>query len=570
MNKIMGRLAKELVSQQRGTLAITLMVVLCCGALREASPQSFNCPATKADEVTICGSARLSSLDEQLASVFVRLRNNLTSAQQRQLTADQQTWLRERARCGSDRNCIEDAYQKRLRQLGYFPPSNSAQRSASYQEPEVLALLKYDGTKGVRLQYKDLVITVHGEPSKSDPTNRIPFVTAQSASGAARFAIHLEGDEDVGQDEPAAQVRLMQLDPSASQPQLVFTYYWAGAHCCTITKIAAADAAGNWQVLDGGTLDGDEGYELLDLDRNGGGELVSIDNSFLYAFCSYACSYAPTRIKKLVGDELKDVTTDQKYQQFLRERLRQLEANARASGDADTIRSPGYLGGWVAAKALVGELSDAWQTMLSSYKPDPDWTMEECVRPIPMNQCSDAERRQVSFPEAIAFHLMVQGYITPDERQRLTSIAKAHSKPLTGAISPAMEAPLATCTAAINDPLRPMIIDNLIAGGKHIAPDWTRTFKSEIENDYGSFVTVRDDATVEKLDTRTGKIGCAVTFQADLQGLAQKVLQGGATGRAQLLISQIARQGKVVSRRLSYTVQRTSGGSLMVWFGLRP
>ena len=45
-----------------------------------------------------------------------------------------------------------------------------------------------------------------------------------------------------------------------------------------------------------------------------------------------------------------------------------------------------------------------------------------------------------------------------------------------------------------------MIIDGLIAGGKHIAPDWNSTFKSEIENEYGSFVTIRDDATVERVD----------------------------------------------------------------------
>jgi hypothetical protein len=434
----------------------------------------------------------------------------------------------------------------------------------------VLAMLKYDGTRGAKVQYKDLVLTVDSESSKSDLTNRVPFVTVQSSSGAAKFDVHLEGDEDVGREEPAAEIRVMKLDPSAKQPQVVFTYYWGGAHCCTVTKIATEDVTGNWHVVDGGILDGDGGYEFLDLDRNGGGELVSIDNSFLYAFCPYACSYAPTRIKKLVGDELKDVTADQSYQQFLRERLRQLEANARAYGDIDTMRSPGYLGGWVAAKDLVGELTNAWQTMLATYQPDPNWTMEECTRPIPMRECTDAERRPVSFPEALAFHLTVQGYITPDERQRLTSTARAHTKPITGVASPAPDSPLGICTAAINDPLKPMIIDNLIAGGKHIAPDRTSTFKTEIEDEYGSFVTVRDDATVEKVDTGTGKNGCAVTIQADLQGLAQKVLQEGATARAQILIGHIARQGKVLSRRLAYTVQRTSGGSLMVWFGLRP
>lgn len=134
--------------------------------------------------------------------------------------------------------------------------------------------------------------------------------------------------------------------------------------------------------------------------------------------------------------------------------------------------------------------------------------------------------------------------------------------------SPDWSTPLGLCSAAIKDPLRPMIIDSLISGGKHIAPDWTRTIKDEIENDYGSFLTVHDDATVERVDEHTGKIGCAVTYQANIQGLAGKVLEEGATARAQILIRQMAQEGKVISRRLAYTVQKTSGGSLMTWFGL--
>jgi hypothetical protein len=111
-----------------------------------------------------------------------------------------------------------------------------------------------------------------------------------------------------------------------------------------------------------------------------------------------------------------------------------------------------------------------------------------------------------------------------------------------------------------------MIIDTLISGGKHIAPDWTATIKSEIERDYGAFVTVRDDATVEKVDQRTGTVECAVTVEADLQGLARKVLDEGANQRAQLLLRQIAHDGKMITRRFPYTVQKTSGGSIMVTF----
>lgn len=134
--------------------------------------------------------------------------------------------------------------------------------------------------------------------------------------------------------------------------------------------------------------------------------------------------------------------------------------------------------------------------------------------------------------------------------------------------SPDLTTPVGLCAAAISDPLRPMIIDSLISGGKHIAPNWTRKIKDEIEDDYGSFLVVHDDATVERVDGHTGKIGCAVTYEVNLQGLAGKVLEEGATARAQILIHQMAREGNTISRRLAYTVQKTSGGSLMTWFGL--
>ena len=84
--------------------------------------------------------------------------------------------------------------------------------------------------------------------------------------------------------------------------------------------------------------------------------------------------------------------------------------------------------------------------------------------------------------------------------------------------------PLALCGAAINDPLRPMLIDLFVFDGKHLGEP-LNSIKSNLENDYGTFLTVHDDATVEKVDEKTGKIGCAVTYNVNLQGLAEKVLK---------------------------------------------
>ena len=101
-------------------------------------------------------------------------------------------------------------------------------------------------------------------------------------------------------------------------------------------------------------------------------------------------------------------------------------------------------------------------------------------------------------------------------------------------IEPALHAStsLEVCSAAINDPFRPMIIDNFVFGGRHIAPDWTNAIKNDLVAEYGSFVTVRDDATVERVDAQTGKIACAVNVKVDLQGLAERALEKGAIGKS--------------------------------------
>ena len=70
-----------------------------------------------------------------------------------------------------------------------------------------------------------------------------------------------------------------------------------------------------------GQLDG-EGYQFVDIDNDGAKELVNFDptpSSTLSG--SYAGSYAPTRITKLSGSDLNDVTNEPKYRIFLRRKL---------------------------------------------------------------------------------------------------------------------------------------------------------------------------------------------------------------------------------------------------------
>lgn len=97
-------------------LLITSALLIACAV--PASAQSFNCLRAKtADEVLICQDAQLSALDERMSSMFFRLRNILSAGQSRFLEADQASWLRNGMSCGRDVDCIEAAYELRIRQL---------------------------------------------------------------------------------------------------------------------------------------------------------------------------------------------------------------------------------------------------------------------------------------------------------------------------------------------------------------------------------------------------------------------------------------------------------------------
>ena len=286
-----------------------------------------------------------------------------------------------------------------------------------HQPVPPLMRLEYDGTKIGTLRNGELVVTVGTERS-ADGAGRIAVATGQYEN---HFVFSLRADKSVtSSNEPNAKVELRRLSLSTSVPQVILSYFSGGAHCCTLTMIATRDPSGNWQTVDGDMLDGGYGYEFVDLDKSGANLLESFDNSFFYAFACYACSYAPTRINRLVGTELLDVTQNPTYLPFLREQLQLMENRGRTNG---ALHSNGYLGGWVAAKALVGELDEAWHIMLASYEHNSDWVLEKCLKPVPLSQCPVDQRRLVDFPEALAEHLLRNGYVNLEQVRRLARLS---------------------------------------------------------------------------------------------------------------------------------------------------
>jgi hypothetical protein len=271
-----------------------------------------------------------------------------------------------------------------------------------------LPSVEYDGKRPVTLHYDDLTITIDSAPG-SNADNHVPIIKGRYRDREI-FSFKFEDAEAA---EPVAKARVIWLDRAAGFPQVVMTAYTFGAHCCTVTRIATMAAPDKWSLVDGMRLDGDEGYTFDDLDHDGTQELISYDNSFLYAFASYADSVAPTRVARLVGTEIKDVTADPKYRDFLRGRVREMEDDASKEGDL--WHSNGFLGGWVAAKSLIGEVDDAWRRMLQDYDRQSDWQPPQCTIKVALEKCPKDKQRTLTFPQALKKLMAEDGYPLPKD-----------------------------------------------------------------------------------------------------------------------------------------------------------
>jgi hypothetical protein len=128
---------------------------------------------------------------------------------------------------------------------------------------------------------------------------------------------------------------------------------------------------------------------------------VSVDNSFLYAFSSYASSFPPSQIYTFTNGKFEDVTRSytqhlrshawEMYQAFLQSKKEQYEVN-------------GILAGYVAQKILLGEYEQGWKFMLANYDRTSDWGLT-------IYQENREISRYPNFPTALKAFLIQQGYL---------------------------------------------------------------------------------------------------------------------------------------------------------------
>jgi hypothetical protein len=227
---------------------------------------------------------------------------------------------------GPERISNPRAYKEALVRVGEIPGDTVITRGQGYVAEvwrpstfKPLTQAKYDGTKQLNLRSGELVLNVSSLTSDKE-SGRFPVLSGY-ANGRLAFTARLEESSN---EEPNAEVSVVRLDPTSPEPQVIFSSFWGGAHCCTVTKIATKVGT-EWRVVQGKTIDGDGGYTFDDIDGDGAAELLSVDQSFLYTFAPYAGSWAPESISNLSGDRLIDVTAHPTFRTYMRQELYRIE-----------------------------------------------------------------------------------------------------------------------------------------------------------------------------------------------------------------------------------------------------
>jgi S1-C subfamily serine protease len=283
-----------------------------------------------------------------------------------------------------------------------FSRGDGYQRIIWQTDKPILAEGTFNKKKTATLQSGALRITA-GPQRKNNKTSLFVQI-AQQGKTVLRFDLEDEDDIDLDYD---AYVKIVYLDKSVSVPQVIIATYTGGAHCCTQTLIAGLQPDGSWSKIEAPMLDG-SGFMFSDLDGDGESELISVDQSFLYTYASYAESYAPHQIWKYKSAELKDLSGEARFQDYFKQQIAMFEHSE--AKDAELGHNNGYLAAWVGAKARAGQGEQAWARMLKDYDKESDWILSDCKVPLDKGLCPKGQEINLDFPTALAKHLLEAGY----------------------------------------------------------------------------------------------------------------------------------------------------------------
>ena len=221
--------------------------------------------------------------------------------------------------------------------------------------------------------------------------------------------------EHMGLPSPVtnALMQMVELDMNNDSPEVLFSQYSGGAHCCALVTIFRENHQGEWQAIDAGAFDGDI-FAATEPVPGHGYLLATVDNRFLYRFSSYTGSSAPLQFLALQGEQMIDVG-HQPHLRPLFEEDAQRQAQRLDNHGGGEVN--GLLAGYAASHARAGRIEEAWPVVLQLHDRDSQWGLEYCPSEEYHGHggdCGQGSMRHPNFPSALAALLREAGYISED------------------------------------------------------------------------------------------------------------------------------------------------------------
>ena len=232
---------------------------------------------------------------------------------------------------------------------------------------------------------------------------RVAFLFLRAPTGEST-SIHGQ----VGYPIPSAGFGVGKLDTQSSTPQVIFTSYTGGLHCCTQINVLEL-VEGKWRTIKLGMWDGDPlAVFPSDVDGDGTADFVLKDDRFNYAFAPYAESHNPPRIFNIEGGRVIEVGQEARYNAVY-----EADMASALSGCVKHKNAP--CAAFVADAARLGRRAWAWNIMLSHYRRSSDWNFPtKCNVPLASDVCPPGQSEQFrEFPDALAWFLTDTGYTKP-------------------------------------------------------------------------------------------------------------------------------------------------------------
>ncbi|MFN4114130.1 MAG: hypothetical protein ACK4GD_09335 [Sphingomonadaceae bacterium] len=244
------------------------------------------------------------------------------------------------------------------------------------------------------------------------PMNEIVFEDGEEFEiGSLRVTVTFPGGEPIAVllDEAVVPthglwVGIGKLGRRDAHPVVILTGYTGGMHCCVTAQLVTRQN-GQPRVLGLPMMDGDPNTGFpRDIDGDGMADILRADDSFLYAFTSYAGSWAPPQLWNLRGGEMVDVSAEPRFAAFWQREAKKVGKPCRR----------GQVGACAAYAAAMARLGRAEQGIAEALRnaPKADWLPEPCTVDLVEDECPEGKALVFGgFEEALRWLLRENGYL---------------------------------------------------------------------------------------------------------------------------------------------------------------